>query len=302
VEVYDVAGSDAPSAYLAAIGDGAQIVVGPLTREEVAGLAALADGRATTLALNFLPEGTVTPGGFYQFALSPEDEARMVARRVVADGRPSGVALVPATDWGQRVLAAFADELAAAGGNLVARSVYAPGTTDFDGIITQLLELRPGRTPDGRPTKTHRADAQFIFVPAQPVSGRLVRTQLRFNYAGQLPMYSTSDVYDPGSRGNNDLDGVIFPDMPWVIDAGGPVAALREGMTATWPQSAPANSRLYAFGYDAFAIAAELGRTHRPLATQLGGLTGLLRLDGERRIHRDLQFAQVEDGKAAALP
>ena len=31
-------------------------------------------------------------------------------------------------------------------------------------------------------------------------------------------MYATSDVYDPAGPGNVDLDGVIFPDMPWVLD------------------------------------------------------------------------------------
>jgi outer membrane PBP1 activator LpoA protein len=302
VDVYDVAESDAPSAYLAAISDGAQVVIGPLTREEVANLATMADGRVMTLALNFLPEGTVTPSRFYQFALSPEDEARQTARRVVADGRPAGVALAPATDWGQRVLAAFTEELAAAGGSLLARSVYAPGTTDFNTIITQLLDLRPARTADDRPTKLYRADAQFIFVAAQPVTGRLVRTQLRFNYAGQLPMYSTSDVYDPAGSGNNDLDGVIFPDMPWVIDAGGAVAALRESMSATWPENEPARSRLYAFGYDAYSVAAELGQRDAPFGTPFGGLTGRLSLDAAGRIHRDLQFAQVENGVAATVP
>ena len=39
------------------------------------------------LALNFLPADRPAPEGFYQFALSPEDEARQVARRMVAEGR-----------------------------------------------------------------------------------------------------------------------------------------------------------------------------------------------------------------------
>ena len=87
VRVYDVAERDAPSAYLQALADGCDFVVGPLTREEVAALATLADGRATTLALNFLPDSVQVPDRFYQFALSPEDEARLAARRIAADGR-----------------------------------------------------------------------------------------------------------------------------------------------------------------------------------------------------------------------
>jgi outer membrane PBP1 activator LpoA protein len=301
VSVYDVAASDAASAYLTAVGDGAQVVVGPLTREEVANLAAIADGRVTTLTLNFLPEGTVTPARFYQFALSPEDEARQAARRAVADGRIQGVALAPATEWGQRVMAAFEESLLAAGGTLVARDVYAPGTTDFRDIITRLLDLRPVQAAGGRPGKVFRPDAQFVFVAAQPVSARLIRTQLRFNYAGRLPVYSTSDVYEPGSRGNIDLNGVIFPDMPWILDAGGPVALLREAMDANWPDRSPARSRLYAFGYDAYAIVAELARRSAPFASPVQGVTGRLRLDPSGRIHRDLDFVRIEDGRAGPV-
>ncbi len=104
IRVYDVAERDAPSAYLQALADGCDFVVGPLTREEVTALATLADGRATTLALNFLPDGVQVPDRFYQFALSPEDEARLAARRIAADGRLSGVTLAPQSDWGRRVL------------------------------------------------------------------------------------------------------------------------------------------------------------------------------------------------------
>src|SRR5262245_21842991 len=109
LRVYDVAERDAPSAYLQAIDDGSDFVVGPLTREEVAALATLADGRATTLALNFLPDGVQVPERFYQYALSPEDEARLAARRIAADGRLSGVTLAPQSDWGRRVQGAFAE-------------------------------------------------------------------------------------------------------------------------------------------------------------------------------------------------
>ena len=35
-----------------------------------------------------------------------------------------------------------------------------------------------------------------MFVAAQPVHGRMIRTQLRFNYASALPMYAISDIYD----------------------------------------------------------------------------------------------------------
>ncbi len=295
LRIYDVAERDAPSAYLQALADGSDFVVGPLTREDVASLAMLADGRATTLALNFLPDGVVVPERFYQYALSPEDEARLAARRAIADGRTSGVTLVPQSDWGRRIQAAFAEEFAAAGGQVVDRADYLPSTVDFNDLLRRLLRTT------GQRGSTPRVDAQFIFVAAQPVHGRLIRTQLRFNYASSLPVYATSDIFDLTGSGNVDLDGVMFPDMPWVLDPYGVPAAAREAAERAWPGRTGQLGRLHAFGYDAFRIATGLRRLRAGGSSPLPGLTGRLSIDGQGRVRRELDWAQVVDGRPVPL-
>jgi outer membrane PBP1 activator LpoA protein len=296
LRVYDVAARDAPSSYLQALADGSDFVVGPLTREEVAALATLADGRATTLALNFLPDGVAVPDRFYQYALSPEDEARLAARRIIAEGRTSGVTLAPQSDWGRRVRAAFAEEFTAAGGQLVDHADYLPATVDFNDLLRRLLQTT------GQKGSTPRVDAQFIFVAAQPVHGRLIRTQLLFNYATALPMYATSDIFDATGQGNVDLDGVIFPDMPWVLEPFGPPAAAREAAERTWPGRSGQLGRLHAFGYDAFRMIGELRRLRSGGSTPLPGLTGRLAVDSQGRVRRELDWAQVVNGRPNLLP
>ncbi len=296
LKVYDVATRDAPSAYLQALADGSDFVVGPLTREEVAALATLADGRATTLALNFLPDGVLVPDRFFQFALSPEDEARLAARRIVADGRMSGVTLVPQSDWGRRIHAAFAEEFAAAGGQIVDSADYLPSTADFNELLRRLLRTT------GQRGSTPRADAQFIFVAAQPVYGRLIRTQLRFNYASALPMYATSDIFDPAGSGNVDLDGVIFPDMPWIIDSQGTPASARDVAKRVWPERNGQLERLHAFGYDAFRLIGELRRLRAGSSTPLPGMTGRLAVDSQGRVRRELGWAQIVGGRPVPWP
>jgi len=296
LRVYDVAERDAPSAYLQALADGSDFVVGPLTREEVAALATLADGRATTLALNFLPDGVQVPDRFYQYALSPEDEARLAARRIAADGRLSGVTLVPQSDWGRRVQGAFAEEYAAAGGQIVDQADYVPSTADFNETIRRLLRTT------GQKGSVPRPDAQFIFVAAQPVHGRLIRTQLRFNYASALPMYATSDIYDPSGAGNLDLDGVIFPDMPWVLDPQGASSLARDIAERVFPGRGGSLGRLYAFGYDAFRLVSQLPRLQRGGTSPLPGVTGRLAVDSQGRVRRELDWAQVVGGRVVPWP
>src|ERR1019366_8902145 len=130
LRIYDVAAESVAGAYQRAIQDGASFVVGPLTKEDVAAIAPLSAGRTPVLALNFLAYSVNSSGNFYQFALLPEDEARSVARRLVADGKLKGVAMLPDGEWGARVGAAFADELTRLGGTVVDSGRYESGRAD----------------------------------------------------------------------------------------------------------------------------------------------------------------------------
>ncbi len=311
VRVYDVAGQDIGSALLRAADEGAQFIVGPLTKDEVSGAATIADGRVPVLALNFLPDGRAAPAGFHQFALVPEDEARQVARRVVADGHPRGVALVPSGEWGTRILAAFTEELGLLGGQVLARGVYDPGDSDYSPEIQQVLRLSDSRERYARLAGAlgvklefeprRRGDVEFIFVAAQPSQSRLLRPQLRFHYAGDIPTYSTSEAFEPDEIANIDLDGVIFPDMPWMIASDAVSEELRGSVQQAWPARSNRRGRLYAFGYDAYRLIPTLRTRPAGERRRVPGMTGRLMVEGDGRIHRDLDWAQIRDGKPSSL-
>ncbi|MGH8295509.1 MAG: penicillin-binding protein activator, partial [Steroidobacteraceae bacterium] len=96
VRVYDTGGGQSIADVIsAATQAGADIIVGPLMRQAVAAAAADRMQRPPLLALNFLPAGEQAPPLFFQFALSPVAEARMVASRMLSDGHRLGIAIVP---------------------------------------------------------------------------------------------------------------------------------------------------------------------------------------------------------------
>jgi uncharacterized protein len=293
LKIYDVAAESVDSAYAHAISDGAGFVVGPLTKEDVAAVVPLSGGRTPVLALNFLGESMSIPHNFYQFALSPEDEARIVARRAVADGRLNGVVIVPGSDWGNRVAAAFADELSHLGGTVLDSQHYETAQVDFSDVIKQVLQVHVVK---GEPP-THRTDAAFVFVAAATAGvARQILPQLKFHYAGDVPVYSTSDSFEPDPAANSDLDGMLFPDMPWML-ANDPVTAqIRDGVRAAWPARTARRDRLYAFGFDAYRLVPALRSKSPAEASEISGMTGKLHLDDHNRIRRDLDWAQIKNG------
>jgi outer membrane PBP1 activator LpoA protein len=310
ITVYDTGDTGIAEAVGRATQDGADIIVGPLTRDEVVAAAGLVTRRPPILALNFLPPSQPTPNGFYQFALSPEDEARLAARRVLADGHRNGIAIVPSGDWGTRVLAAFKQELEAGGGGLFASTALDSSMTDYSDSITTVLRIsdssaRHRRLESILGTKLQfeprrRGDLEFIFAPAQANVERLLRPQLRFHFAGNVPTYATSDAFEPDPHNNADLEGLMFPDMPWML--GSDLAdAVRNALQSAYPNGGgPRRNRLFAFGFDAYRVAAALQGGASNI--QVEGLTGRLTLDPDHRIHRELGWAQIHNGEIRMLP
>jgi outer membrane PBP1 activator LpoA protein len=298
LKIYDVAAEPVAGAYRRAVQEGAGFIVGPLTKEDVAAVAPLAAGHVPLLALNFLSDSAAADRSFYQFALLPEDEARDVARRVAADGKLNGVAIVPASEWGNRVATAFADELSHLGGRVLDSRRYEPGEVDFADVIREVMQIHEVK---GEPA-THRSDAMFIFV-ASPTAGtaRLIVPQLKFHYAGDVPVYSTSDSFKPDSNANSDLDGMFFPDMPWMISADPVTTRIRDSVRAAWPVRTARLDRLYAFGFDAYRLVPALRSNSLSETNPISGVTGKLHLDDHNRIHRDLDWAQIRDGEPAPL-
>ncbi|MEX2124556.1 MAG: penicillin-binding protein activator [Woeseia sp.] len=311
VRVYDVNAGGAPEAYARAVTDGAEFVVGPLLRSEVTALATEAMLPVPVLTLNYLPDDAVAPPGLYQFALAPEDEAISAAAKAAADGYSRAVAIVPNNDWGRRVLSSFATEFETRGGILLDYRSYQSSTQDFSIEIESLMALNESvqryqrlRANIGSPLQfdpRRRQDAEFIFLAADSKAGRLIKSQLKFHYAGDLPVYSTSFIYQMDGRSDSDLNGVMFADTPWIVS---PLAWMAD-LPALYDKYWPAERRLgryHAMGYDAYQLVAELFSARTGPMPEFTGATGRLYLDEDGRIHRRLAWAQFVRGELVALP
>ena len=289
---YDTGASDSGMRryYDKAVKDGAGWVIGPLTKAAVADLAHSGPLSVPVLALNQL-EGT-PPGRFYQFALAPEDEARQAAERASLDGHVHALAMVPAGDWGARLLQAFTQRFQELGGDVVAAEHYGVNS-DFAALVSHLLG-QPGAAT---------SSADMLFMVAFPAQARQILAQLNTAPAGALPVYATSHTYSghAGTFDTTGLDGVIFCDIPWMLSPTSLSSSEYTRSARLWPESMQSNPRLYALGIDAYNIIPYLGQLGDSAASGYPGESGKLYLDSSQRLHRQLTWARYSGNTALPI-
>ncbi|BAP43549.1 penicillin-binding protein activator [Pseudomonas sp. 21LCFQ02] len=289
---------------------GVQLVVGPLEKELVKQLSARPQLPISTLALNYSDSATAGPQELFQFGLAAEDEAREVARRAWSEGKRTAVAMVPKGEWGDRVLAAFNNSWRAKGGTLLAvERIDQP--VDLARQIADMFQLR---SSEGRAQRlqaatgaqvaaqpSRRQDIDFMFLVATPQQAQQIKPTMVFQYAGDVPVYATSQLFtNSNDRAQyNDLNGVRFCDTPWMLNANDP---LRQQVVTQWPQAASSLGRLYAMGVDAYRLAPRLTQLKALPDSRLDGLSGSLSLNANRRIERQLPWAEFVNGEVQRLP
>ncbi len=315
LRIYD--SGDLPETALAgyrqAVAEGAEFVIGPLRKEAVEAVLSQPALPVPVLALNQIETALPDTTGRFQFGLAPEDEAREAARRAWREGYTHCVALLPDTEWGERVYAAFAGEWQSLGGVILETQRYESAKTDHSKVISAALNLdnsiarhkqlsaHLGRQLDFEPRR--RQDVDMIFLVASPGQARLIRPQLSFFRATSVPVYATSQVYGgtPNASTDADMDGITFCDMPWVLDSGNNWKHLQQGISEYWGPNATRYSRLYALGIDAWRIVPYLGELGGSMFGAYHGVTGNLSLDNRGVINRSLRCARFRNGMPVLL-
>jgi outer membrane PBP1 activator LpoA protein len=270
-------GSGAQAALARALADGAQLVVGPLTRVEVNAIGAGA-GAVPMIALN---RGSHAPvPGSTSFALLPDDEGAAAAVRLLQRKQDQVLVLRNGSDSAQRSVAAFRETLRRGGGAIVAEI---PVAGDSD-LSTQLAALAATPKP---PT------AVYLALEAGPAHA--VAAQLKASALAGLPRIASSQILSGGNaRGDVELDGVEYPELPWLLDqAGGlPAAASLRAL----PSARGPSQRLFAFGADAWKLAAYFERLYNDPAAAVPGATGALSIDVAGPVRRAPAWAIFSGG------
>lgn len=297
-------------AYAAALAQQPDMIVGPLRKPEIAALEHLVTPEGPRiLALNYAEESASTVTGqpaadFFQFGLAAGDEAHQIASTLLSDTPQRALLIRPTGDWGQRVADSFKEPWLENGSIVLDEVSYSKGDNLSELLKQALLvdqsELRKNRAQVLLEEKLEfiprrRKDVDLFFMVARPEEARSLKPILAFHYAGDVPVYSTSQVFAGLVRRHRDrdLNGIMFTETPWLL---GHNSDLRQRLDELLPTKS-SYARMQAFGVDAFGLAIRLGFLSRSPDSSYAGATGRLSLDNNKRIKRELDFAQFVAGK-----
>lgn len=281
------------------------LLIGPWEKDSVNQLSRQKALPIPTLALNYSDRTQEhTTRSLYQFGLAAEDEARIAANHAWQDGKRNAVILVQSGEWGQRIATAFTQHWQQLGGK-VAGTASLGQPIEITQQIGNLMQLRESEARSKRlqnllkvklnPLLSRRRDVDFIFLAAPAQQARQIQPTLRFQYAGDLPIYATSAV-NPSLHGAQmqELEGIMLSETPWLLQFNSP---LREQIIQRWPEASGVMGRFYALGADTYQLAHQLQQLQALPNNKTEGLTGSLQMNSQQKIERGLHWAVIKDGK-----
>src|SRR4249919_2431074 len=185
------------------------MIVGPLTRDEVNAVLGGA-GALPTLALN--RGSRPLPKGSASFALLPEDEGVFAADRIADRGLRNVLVIASRGDSAQRSVVAFRTQLQERGGSVVGE---VPVSGEIPDLSAQFSGFMAGATPP-----------QALFLALDAAPARTIAAQLKASSLAALPKVATAQILNgAGSRSDAELDGIEYPELPWLLGQGGGLPA-----------------------------------------------------------------------------
>jgi len=244
IAVFDTSNTQIISGiYNDAVASGAELIIGPLDKTLVNQLQEMTRLPVPTLALNYADRPDSGPANLFQFGLAPEDEMQQAAKLAWESGFRNAAIVTPQTDDYLRLRGIFAEIWKARGGSIASEASFS-GDSDYSDLVKRLMasdssEARADRLPRIRQrnniesTPRRREDIDSIYLTANPRQGSQIKPTLAFYFAGDVPVFALSAIYDgqQNQSANRDLDGIIFTDAPWLLNAADPLkAAITENL------------------------------------------------------------------------
>jgi branched-chain amino acid transport system substrate-binding protein len=275
-------GADAASSAQRLIGQGAEVIVGPLFSQSVSAVAPLARDRGVPV-LAFSTDSSVAGNGVYLLSFLPQTEVKRVVSYAAQQGYKSFGGMIPQTAYGDVVVQAFRDSVTQTGGTVTDIERFSPTAGAVVEPAAALAKTNPSAVLIAQGGTLLRG-----IVPALVYDG-LDRTKVKFLGTGLWD--DAAVAREPLAQG-----GWFAAPEPEADDAFS--ARFKKVFGSTPPQ-------LASLAYDAISLVALLSsgepyhRFSRDALTDpngFAGVDGIFRLNIDGSVERGLAVLSVSAG------
>lgn len=254
------------SLYNQAVSEGADVVIGPLVKNDVQQLSNNGIFNTPTLALNYSGRrfGPL-PKNYFEFGLLPEDEVQQIALKSQEMNVKHALVIAPRNQWGKRLVAVFSKNWQGDDRSISETWFYA-SPSHYSQDIARLSK-----------------GVDIIFLFAQPAAARQIVPLLKARYTNNLPIFATSTIInDKTTLDDKILAGITVCDLPY-----------NQQFNKTNQSTQSERNRLYAVGQDAYLLSQSINRLETLPLFPLYGATGALTLSNLHTIHRNIPCNKV---------
>ena len=310
VRFYDTQTQDLGPLYEQILSTGADVIVGPLLKDQAERFAELTRFDTTPrLLLNYpsashsaLTHQSLTDQGLFQFGIAIEDEISSLADHVLYQGHEKVAVIHSGANWSMRAREAYMTDwpypaidasfsdikgITAAVGDAMQVTASETRRDEIARILGKPLEFQPRA----------RGDLDAIIALTSHIEAQALVPALRYHFADELPVFATSQI----ARGEDlsDLAGFKLTEMPLFASPD----AKSHALARAFELRGNPLGELYALGMDAYAIATWLPLLNHSSQIALNGTTGEISLRADGAFHRILEVSEINraGGLDAAL-
>lgn len=295
--LYDTTTQSLEDIYAQLKANGTDFIVGPLVKDEVEKLESINNDSIPMLALNF-PDELEDGVQVCYLSLSPEQEAEQAAKHIYESGYRFPLVLAPRGKLGERVTNAFKTEwtkvahTSAASNTFGSRAQYSNDVQRAFNVAAsqaRISQISQITNAEVKSQARSRRDIDSVYIVASRSELSMIKPFIEVTVdpgVRQPKLFSSSTSNNGVARDYQDISGVAYSDIPLVINKDASAS-----YDALWPNSSNGEKRLHALGMDAYHLLGQLPTMKVMQSYQYQGQTGLLSIDNQCAVQRELSWA-----------
>jgi len=297
-------------------------IIGPLLKSNVEMFLTLSKQHPSlqvpTLLLNLSSEHQLFP---YQTALSmrPEDEAIQAATTLSQHNYHHPIILSHNDSVSKRIAVAFSEQWQSSTGKAVDIIYFNQGkemqnslkeNLDVNASQARIKQLTNRLSSNIKSEPRNRRDIDMIYVIGSDAQTRLIKPYIDVNispFANIIPVYASSRSHSSfndkhnGASSTNDLQGLTFTQIPWLLPSEQQDKNLNQLSNSLWPKRSDSLSRIFAMGFDGYHLLSKIPLMKQAPYIRHFGQTGTLILNNNNILTRSLIWGQYKKDKVTSI-